>query len=214
MDLVELNRIFAKISQQERIHYGLSIFPNSVVTSRFGKYSAAILHMIVQVSQATPVIFIDTGKYTPQTYQHRDALQRSLNLLLYTYLVPSGGTKINALESALIEHNADGWVSGVMRHETLERKNFSYLMHRDDKIVKIHPILDWSDQQAQQYIHEHRLPLNADDRDPDKTEGSECGIHLSKMPSANKDGAARIPEASKEARGQRISLKILWMFKS
>ena len=97
----------------------------------------------------------------------------------------------------------DGWVTGLRRAETDARKN-ARAVEWDERrqIVKVNPIVDWTDEDVASYIEEHDIMVNqlrevgygsigcapctrpvADGDDPRSgrwagTGKSECGIHL------------------------------------
>jgi 3'-phosphoadenosine 5'-phosphosulfate sulfotransferase (PAPS reductase)/FAD synthetase len=75
------------------------------------------------------------------------------------------------------------WMSGIMREETVERKNKQILEYdQERKIYHFHPIADWRKQQALEYIKEHSLPTNTHHFDIAKgpDQNLECGIHTNK----------------------------------
>ena len=166
-----------------------------------------MLHLVNQACPDVPVIFIDTGYLTPQTYRFKKRLVESFGLDVRTYIPrrtraerealdgsipenPAGWNgleqvarevKVEPLERALAELGAAAWMSGVMKGETTERKEFRFIMRRKDGIYKFHPILDWDSRQSHRYITANGLPLNAEYADIFKPESKECGIHRTGM---------------------------------
>ena len=57
------------------------LFPGRIaLVSSFGADSAVLLHMVAQIDQTTPVVFVDTGQHFPETLAYRDALVERLGL--------------------------------------------------------------------------------------------------------------------------------------
>ena len=62
LDLNALNARLENASPLDVIAAGLAAFPGRIAAvSSFGTESAVLLHMIAQVDQATPILFLDTG---------------------------------------------------------------------------------------------------------------------------------------------------------
>ena len=90
----------------------------------------------------------------------------------------SAEVKVEPLERAFQELNTQAWMSGVMRGETQVRKGFSVVVPREDRLFKIHPIIDWNTQACREYLRRYDLPLNMNYFDICKPLNKECGIHL------------------------------------
>jgi phosphoadenosine phosphosulfate reductase len=175
-----------------------------VMTSSFGRYSSAMLHLTTQIIPKIPVIFIDTGYLSSETYIFVDELTKRLNLNLHIYSADrtpamqeaidgkrweneetndfeqfKREVKINPLERALKELNAYAWLSGIMKNEIEERKNLKIIMHQRG-IWKIHPIFSWTESDLLSYMSEHDLPINNCyfDYCKGKEQNKECGIHF------------------------------------
>ena len=48
-----------------------------MLSTSFGLQSAAMIHLVRQVSESIPIVFIDTGYLFPGTYQYALTLQKS-----------------------------------------------------------------------------------------------------------------------------------------
>jgi 3'-phosphoadenosine 5'-phosphosulfate sulfotransferase (PAPS reductase)/FAD synthetase len=55
-------------------------YGRAAVVSSFGAESAVMLHLVAGIAEATPVIFLDTGKLFDATLRHRDTLIERLGL--------------------------------------------------------------------------------------------------------------------------------------
>lgn len=210
------------------IEWSASVFGDRLVmTTSFGIQSAVMLHLVTRLIPHIPVIWIDTGYFPPETYQFAEKLTQKLNLNLKVYQSSmSPGhmealhgklwekndleslnlydyiRKVEPMQQALKELNAQAWLAGLRSNQTTHRQTLGRLVkHRD--IYKIHPILHWHSRDIYQYLTTHNLPyhpyfdlgyvtvgdwhssrpLMADDTNDRDTRfhgiKQECGLHLS-----------------------------------
>lgn len=154
----------------------------AVVTSSFGTQSAVLLHMVRQIAPRIPVVWIDTGYLPPETYQYAHRLKREFDLNLHTYQSHMSPARMEALygrlweetdpaaleryhqirkveplHRALRELSATAWIAGVRRSQTDYRRTLQ-VAQRQGRICKIHPLLEWSDEDVAAYFDEHDLP--------------------------------------------------------
>src|SRR5690606_3880885 len=64
--------------------------------------------------------------------------------------------KVEPLEDALAGYGA--WVAGVRRDQTANRASAAPIARRRDGLVKLGPLVAWSDNDVARYLHEHDLP--------------------------------------------------------
>ncbi|MFW5807227.1 MAG: phosphoadenylyl-sulfate reductase, partial [Spirochaetota bacterium] len=65
--------------------------------------------------------------------------------------------KVEPMQRALREVGASAWLSAVRRSQTENRRTLP-LMSVQWGVVKVHPLLDWSDEDVQRYLADHDLP--------------------------------------------------------
>lgn len=196
-------------SSEEIITWSMKTFAqNLVMTSSFGVHSAGLLHLVVQQLPNIPVIFIRHPYLPPEIDTFVKDLRQTLHLNVKTYvpkqchsleemqelfLTKTDDEKTLRKRKALAEQykeyplryalqnlHARAWISGVMEHETPERKELDPVMYDlQYQLTKIHPILKWTQKNLQNYISKHNLPTNQSYFDmfkgPDQK--AECGIH-------------------------------------
>ena len=63
------------------------------------------------------------------------------------------------MDRALKELSADAWFAGLRRSQASTRKQLPVLKMQNG-ILKVHPIIDWSDREIYQYLQKHDLPYN------------------------------------------------------
>lgn len=174
-----------------------------ITTTSFGPFAGVILHMVTQVRPDMPIVWMDSGYGTPETYRYADALQKQLKLDLRIYRprrsrahreavdgpLPTVDdprhadftyeVKLEPFERAVRELQAKVWITGVRAEETAERARMQPVSINQDGVIKVAPLLGWSSRQLHEYLKRHGLPNNFDYFDPTKVQDNrECGLHL------------------------------------
>lgn len=167
-----------------RIQWAKNTYGDSLVMSTsFGVQSAVLLHLATQQIPNIKVIFIDTGYLFPETYELAEQLTKRLNLNLLSYratLSPEEQesrygklweqgeegldqynkmNKIEPMNRAITELKANAWLSGLRRQQSQSRQNLS-VIHQQNKVTKIYPIIDWDDATIYKYLTENNLPYH------------------------------------------------------
>jgi phosphoadenosine phosphosulfate reductase len=182
--LDEISARLEKAPAEERVRWALERFrPDLVLSSSFGAQSAVMLHLVTRLWPEIPVVLIDTGYLFPETYQFVDQLTARLKLNLKVYRAPLGPAwqearwgklweqgvegierynqinKVEPMQRALRELGARGWITGVRRQQAKSRAE-SGVLRLQNGIVKVQPIVDWTDRHVYQYLTRHDLPYH------------------------------------------------------
>jgi phosphoadenosine phosphosulfate reductase len=138
-------------------------------------------HLFAQLIPDVEVLFLQTGYHFPETLQTRDVAARDLRITVVEALPAQSvaeqdaqyGEKLHERDPSLccflrkvdplaraLEGRA-AWVTGVRRIEAPTRAN-APIVSWDDKhdLVKINPLVAWSDEDVEAYQVEHDLPRN------------------------------------------------------
>lgn len=168
----------------ERVRWAHERFGDKLIlTTSFGIQSAVMLHLVTQTIPKIPVVFIDTGHLFPETYRFARDLTERLGLNLKKYRANMSAAEQEALFGRLWEHGTDGlarynlmnkvepmdravrelgataWLAGLRRDQASSRKEIQ-VVQVQNRITKIHPILDWSSRDVFQYLKEFDLPYH------------------------------------------------------
>jgi phosphoadenosine phosphosulfate reductase len=184
---------------------------------------AVVVDLAARVRPGFDVVFLDTGYHFAETLLMRDAVSATYDIRLIN--VQPGQTveeqdarhgpqlhdrnpdlccflrKVTPLNTVLGLY--DGWVTGLRRGETASRGAAAPIEWDERRqIVKINPVVDWSDEDVAAYVGEHDILVNLlksdgyasigcapctariePGQDPRSgrwsgTGKSECGIHL------------------------------------
>lgn len=166
---------------QERVKWAVDTFGDGLVlTTSFGIQSAVMLHLVTRIAPDIPVIFIDTGYLFPETYRFADELTKKLQLNLKTYVPAQTAAqqealygkqweqgldglkrynhlnKVEPMDRAVRELKATAWLAGLRRSQASTRGQLP-VVQRQNKITKVHPIIDWDNRTVHRYLTEHGL---------------------------------------------------------
>jgi len=170
-----------KSSAQDRVKWALDEFGDGLVlTTSFGIQSAVMLHLVTRIAPKIPVIFVDTGYLFPETYRFARDLTEKLSLNLKTYVPVQTAAqqealhgkqweqgidglkrynhlnKVEPMDRAVRELNATAWLAGLRRSQASTRETLP-VGQRQNKITKVHPIIDWDNRTIHRYLTEHGL---------------------------------------------------------
>jgi phosphoadenosine phosphosulfate reductase len=182
--LAGINQAFIALSAPERVEYALKLLPGRhVLSSSFGAQAAVMLHLVTRRQPDIPVVLIDTGYLFPETYDFVDRLTLQLDLNLkvvradvspawqerrFGRLWEQGLSgiehynrinKLEPMERALRELDAETWISGLRRQQASTRADIAPIEFRRAR-YKVHPIFDWTDRDVGRYLKRHDLPYH------------------------------------------------------
>jgi phosphoadenosine phosphosulfate reductase len=182
--LEEVNARLEKASAEERVAWALERFrPQIMLSTSFGAQSAVSLHLVTRQWPLIPVVLIDTGYLFPETYRFADQLTERFKLNLKVYRAPLSPAwqearfgklweqgvegierynqinKVEPMQRAIRELDVRGWITGLRRQQSRSRSELGVLRLQDG-LVKIHPLVDWTDRMIYQYLTKHDLPYH------------------------------------------------------
>lgn len=186
-------------------------YPNICVACSWGKDSMVLLHLIRQITKDIPVITIMTPFKPLGTREFKDEMVREWKLNYHEFGKKGERIKnpdeccqyykVEPLKKAL--KSFDAWFSGVRKTEGITRNDFDYIEKRGN-IIKINPILDFTEKDIWRYLALYGVPVNPlyklgyrslgcidcsdpeqDENEPERTgrwkntpkQCQECGIH-------------------------------------
>lgn len=202
-NLPQLNKDLAGAGPEAIIRWAVGLGEPIIASTSFGPNSAALLHLLSQVDNSVPVVWVDSGYNMRDTYMVAEQIIERLNLNLKVYVpavtserlnVIMGGipsldepeqhaeftriVKLDPFQRAIDELKPKLWISGIRRGDTRFRSELDALSLDARGIIKVAPIIDWSDEDLDNYMKLHKLPSCRHYFDPTKVEsGRECGLH-------------------------------------
>jgi phosphoadenosine phosphosulfate reductase len=180
-EIERLSAEFETRAPQEIIQWAVDAFwPQIALSSSFQTQSVPLLHMASMVRRDILIFFLDTGYHFWETHMFREQLSShwQLNVLdLYrdprwdvfarqnTRALPVDDPnlccfihKVQPMQKALKDMKA--WISGIRRDQTSVRAHARILELQSDGLLKINPLLNWTQADIQKYAKEYRLPAH------------------------------------------------------
>jgi len=152
----------------------------------FSLEDVAIIDIAHQAGLTLGVFAIDTGRLNEETYEVAEALVERYRLKIDWYFPRHEDVqkvecekglfsfreslenrheccrirKVEPLSRALKE--LKGWVTGMRREQSVTRVDLAAIEEDalNNGIIKINPLIDWSESQVAKYVEEHNLPVN------------------------------------------------------
>jgi len=181
-----LNEQWAGLSAEEIIKKALTFFGNKITfATSLGAEDQVITYMISKIDKSAEIITLDTGRVFPETY---DLLHRTVNrygIAIKSYypdtaqveeMVNTKGInlfyesienrklccnvrKIVPLRRAL--QGKDAWITGLRREQSVTRTDLKIVeWDAANELIKINPLLEWSEEQVWDYIKTKNIPYN------------------------------------------------------
>ncbi|RJS94627.1 phosphoadenosine phosphosulfate reductase family protein [Salinisphaera sp. Q1T1-3] len=202
IDTAKANAELAGQHPQQIVNWAASLGGKTIVTTNFGPYEAVILHLAVQAKPDIDVVWIDSGYATRKTYLFAEKLIADLNLNIHVFNPLSSAARRDALMGipdvddpqheeftnqvklepfgrAMREMAPDVWLTAVRRDQTAFRQGMDIVSQdKPGGVVKVAPVLEWTELDMERYLTEHDLPNEKNYYDPTKVLGNrECGLH-------------------------------------
>jgi len=202
-DLIDMNEQFKNAKPSEIMRFTIENAKNPVIFTNFRPLAVAFLHLVTQPKKDIPVIWVDHGFNTPETYRHIERVVERLDLNLKVYSprmsaahytavygpIPPLDTpehdrfseivKLEPFDRAMSEWQPDVWLNGIRHDQNAHRKNLNVFTFGSHETVRVAPMFHLTELDVEEYIFDRDLPDNHDYFDPTKgEEHRECGLLL------------------------------------
>ncbi|HUU77325.1 MAG TPA: phosphoadenylyl-sulfate reductase [candidate division Zixibacteria bacterium] len=168
------NIITDKIKQSEElIAMAIEKYGEKVeVACSFGKDSIVLLHLALKVKSDIPVFTIMTPYKPKETFEYKDQMIKYYNLNIKEYMskeqpdpdLPKTNPdkccqifKVEPTKEAV--KKLDAWICGLRNTEGRTRKDYQFVEEKDG-LVKINPILNWTELDVWRYIAINKIPVH------------------------------------------------------
>lgn len=183
---VSKNTEFIDKSPEEVLAFFLREFPEtSALSSSLSYEDQTLTDMMVRINNKARIFTLDTGRQFPETYDliDRTNIQYGIKLEIYfpdfnkvQEMVRAHGInlfydsvefrhlccnirKVEPLKRAL--QGVEIWISGLRREQSVTRANMQMVEYDEaDDVIKLNPLILWSEQQVKDYVRENGVPYN------------------------------------------------------
>ena len=184
---IELPKLAPNATPEEILKAGIEAAEGTVsLACSFSAEDLAIIDIAHRAGIRLGVFAIDSGRLHEETYEVAEALTERYRLKIDWYfprheevekLEREKGLfsfreslenrhecchirKVEPLSRAL--KGLSGWVTGMRRDQSVTRTDLKGIELDDlnGGIIKINPLIDWSEEEVERYTKEHNLPVN------------------------------------------------------
>lgn len=172
---------------QEILQWGLRTFSNKVsLASSFGAEDVVLIDMLTKIDPKPRIFTLDTGRISQETYDVMEAIREKYGINFEIFfpkteaaeeMIEKHGPnlfyksinlrklccqvrKIEPLSRALKELSA--WITGLRREQSVTRSDVKKVEKDETNgLIKINPLVDWSEEEVWNYIKKNNVPYNA-----------------------------------------------------
>jgi phosphoadenosine phosphosulfate reductase len=145
------------------IKESIEAYPNICLGCSFGKDSMVTMHLVLSIHPSIPVFSVMADTEFDETYTFAREMVKKYNLNYTEHIFTQDGkkccgeAKVEKTKEALRKY--DAWISGVRRTEGITRSDFQPNEEKNG-LVKINPILDFTELDIWRYLAVNRIPVN------------------------------------------------------
>ncbi|MCB8999613.1 MAG: phosphoadenylyl-sulfate reductase [Bacteroidales bacterium] len=180
------NTEFSQKPAGEVLKFFLSEFKSKIaLASSLGAEDQVLTHLIAAIDPSTRIFTLDTGRFFPETYDLMAKTNEKYRIRLEVFFPDAGEVesmvkdkginlfyesienrklccgirKVNPLKRAF--KGLDVWICGLRKDQSVTRF-FTKMIEWDEGngLIKINPLLNWTEKELWAYIHENEIPYN------------------------------------------------------
>lgn len=186
MNTEQLNEQFKNATAFEILEYFLKEYgTKAALSSSFGAEDQVLTDMILNIDKNANIFTLDTGRLHPETYSVMDATNLKYGIKVNVFFPNNekiqelykqqgingfyesienrktccGVRKIEPLQRAL--KPLEVWITGLRASQSVTREELPIIEYDDNNnVIKVNPLLNWSEEQVWDYIKSNRVPYN------------------------------------------------------
>lgn len=184
--IADWNDQLSGASAQQIVAFFLEKFKGKIALSTsLGLEDQVLTQMVADVDPSTRVFTLDTGRLFPEAYDLMDRTSKKYKINLEVFfpnaheveeMVAQKGINLfyDSIENrklccrlrklvplARAMKGLDAWITGLRREQSVTRENMQVVeWDAGNNILKINPLIDWTEEQTWDYIKEHKIPVN------------------------------------------------------
>jgi len=184
--IIALNQRFLNSSAVELISFFLNEYKGRIaLSSSLGLEDQVLTDMVCKIDDQTKIFTLDTGRLFPETYDliHRTNQKYGIRMQVYfpdaekvEEMVNNKG--INLFYNSIEERKSccrirkieplkrafsglEVWICGLRRDQSITRTGMQPVeWDENNGLIKLNPLIDWTEEQVRSYIKEHKVPYN------------------------------------------------------
>ena len=186
IQIEDWNKELENSSAEEIISFFTSHFNEKIaLSSSLGLEDQVLTKMLTSLSPKTEIFTLDTARLFPETYDLIDLTAKKYKTKIKVYFpdfkdienmvaekgmnlffdsienrkLCCGLRKLKPLAKAL--SGLDAWITGLRRDQAVTRTNLNIVeWDENNGLIKINPLINWSEQDVWDYINKHNIPFN------------------------------------------------------
>ncbi|MBU0764524.1 MAG: phosphoadenylyl-sulfate reductase [Bacteroidetes bacterium] len=186
-EIAEFNHKLQYYSTFEVLSYFLRKYRERIaLASNMGAEDQVLTDMIVGIDNTARIITLDTEKLFTETYRLIEETNNRYNIYIQVYTPDPDvlkesfmgrpfhsiyesiefrkrccyARKVEPLKRAL--KGLDVWITGLRREQSVTREKDELIEWDDENgLLKINPLIEWSEEKIWNYIHAHNVPYNS-----------------------------------------------------
>jgi phosphoadenosine phosphosulfate reductase len=181
-----LNEKLAGASAQEMISHFLKEYRGKIaLSSSLGLEDQVLTQMVCSVDKNTRIFTLDTGRLFPETYDLIDRTNKKYEILMQVFFPEAGQVEemvkskgVNLFYNSIEDRKSccfvrkivplrrafsglEVWICGLRRDQSVTRAEMKPIEWDEvNGLIKLNPLIDWSEEQVRDYIRLHKIPYN------------------------------------------------------
>lgn len=182
----ELNERFKEATPEELLAYLLPAYGKKIaLASSLGLEDQVLTAMIAGIDKQARIFTIDTGRLFPETYQLIDRTNDKYDIKIEIFFPDHTAVEkyvnengVNAFFQSVEKRKAcchcrkiepllralstlDVWICGLRSAQAVTRTGVQLVeWDENNQLIKVNPLVHWSEEEVKAYIKEHRVPYN------------------------------------------------------
>lgn len=171
---------------QEVIAFFLNHFKEKIALSTsMGLEDQVLTHMASEIDRKAKIFTLDTGRLFPEAYDLIDRTVKKYKITIEVFFPDASdveqmvaGKGINLFYDSIENRklcchlrkikplmratkNLDAWITGLRHEQAVTRKDLKLVeWDKVNGLIKINPLIDWTEQQVWGYVDKHNVPVN------------------------------------------------------
>jgi phosphoadenosine phosphosulfate reductase len=182
----ELNDRYSHLSEVELLSVFLKEYQGKIaLSSSLSIEDQVLTHMVLGIDPRAKIFTLDTGRLFPETYdliagtnarykthlevyfpdwQAVEAMVNEKGINLFYDSIENRKQcchirKVEPLRRAF--RGLDVWICGLRREQSVTRTHLDRIeWDNDNALIKLNPLIDWTESQVWDFIREHKVPYN------------------------------------------------------